>query len=146
MPKISPSLFHCVMAFSLLAGRMFPHGYTARKPGRPAERSAKSGALLSSAYSPRCWSRTSRCWGFAGASSSSMHVWAEPSISGPAYGDPSEVAHVMRPRYDRAVHSVAILPETPLTAFLDRAELGVNSYHHQAIKALAPGPCGDGSQ
>ena len=43
----------------------------------------------------------------------------------------------MRPRYDRAVHSVAILPETPLTAFLDRAELGVNSYHHQAIKALA---------
>ena len=45
----------------------------------------------------------------------------------------------MRPRYDRAVHSVAILPETPLTAFLDRAELGVNSYHHQAIKALAPG-------
>ena len=52
----------------------------------------------------------------------------------------------MRPRSDRAVHSVAILPETPLTAFLDRAELGVNSYHHQAIKALAPGPCGDGSQ
>lgn len=75
-----------------------------------------------------------------------MHVWAEPSISGPAYGGPSEVAHVMRPRYDRAVHSVAILPETPLTAFLDRAELGVNSYHHQAIKALAPRPCGDGSQ
>lgn len=48
------------------------------------------------------------------------------------------MAYVMRPRYDRAVHSVAILPETPLTAFLDRAELGVNSYHHQAIKALAP--------
>ena len=42
----------------------------------------------------------------------------------------------MRPRYDRAVHSVAILPETPLTAFLDRAELGVNSYHHQALKDL----------
>lgn len=56
------------------------------------------------------------------------------------------MAYVMRPRYDRAVHSVAILPETPLTAFLDRAELGVNSYHHQAIKALAPRPCGDGSQ
>lgn len=56
------------------------------------------------------------------------------------------MAYVMRPRYDRAGHSVAILPETPLTAFLDRAELGVNSYHHQAIKALAPRPCGDGSQ
>lgn len=52
---------------------------------------------------------------------------------------PSEVAHVMRPPYDRAVHSVAILPETPLAALLGRTELGVNSYHHQAIKALAPG-------
>ena len=45
----------------------------------------------------------------------------------------------MRPRYDRAVHSVAILPETPLTAFLDRAELGVNSYHHQALDKLGDG-------
>lgn len=51
----------------------------------------------------------------------------------------SEAAHVMRPPYDRAVHSVAILPETPLAALLGRAELGVNSYHHQAIKSLAPG-------
>jgi len=42
---------------------------------------------------------------------------------------PSEVAHAMRPPYDRAVHSVAILPETPLAALLGRAELGVNSYH-----------------
>lgn len=51
----------------------------------------------------------------------------------------SEVAHVMRPPYDRAVHSVSLLPGTPLAALLGRAELGVNSYHHQAIKVLAPG-------
>ena len=52
---------------------------------------------------------------------------------------PSDVAHAMRPPYDRAVHSVSLLPETPLAALLGRTELGVNSYHHQAIKALAPG-------
>ena len=52
---------------------------------------------------------------------------------------PSEVAHVMRPPYDQIVHSVALLPGTPLAALLGRAELGVNSYHHQAIKVLAPG-------
>lgn len=52
---------------------------------------------------------------------------------------PSEVAHVMRPPYDQTVHSVALLPGSPLTALLGRAELGVNSYHHQAIRVLAPG-------
>ena len=52
---------------------------------------------------------------------------------------PSEVAHVMRPPYERIVHSVALLPGSPLAALLGRTELGVNSYHHQAIKALAPG-------
>ena len=52
---------------------------------------------------------------------------------------PSEVAHVMRPPYARIVHSGALLPGSPLAALLGRTELGVNSYHHQAIKALAPG-------
>ena len=52
---------------------------------------------------------------------------------------PSEVAHVMRPPYDQAVHSIALLPGSPLSALLGRTELGVNSYHHQAIKALPPG-------
>lgn len=73
------------------------------------------------------------------------------SLGGTLYQDlptehPSEVAHVMRPPYDQTAHSVALLPGSPLAALLGRAELGVNSYHHQAIKALAPGPCGDGSQ
>ena len=52
---------------------------------------------------------------------------------------PSEVAHVMRPPYDQTVHSVALLPGSPLSALLGRTELGVNSYHHQAIRMLAPG-------
>lgn len=52
---------------------------------------------------------------------------------------PSEVGHVMRPPYDQTVHPVALLPGTPLAALLGRTELGVNSYHHQAIKVLAPG-------
>ena len=45
----------------------------------------------------------------------------------------------MRPRYDRAVHSVAILPETPLTAFLDGAELGVTATTTRQSKRLPPG-------
>lgn len=44
----------------------------------------------------------------------------------------------MRLPYDRIVHSVALLPGSPLAALLGRAELGVNSYH-QAIRMLAPG-------
>ena len=41
--------------------------------------------------------------------------------------------------YDRAAHTVRILPDTPLAALLQKPELGVNSCHHQAIKTLAPG-------
>ena len=52
---------------------------------------------------------------------------------------PSGVTHSMRPPYDRAIHSVEIMSETPLAALLQKTQLGVNSYHHQAIKALAPG-------
>ena len=44
----------------------------------------------------------------------------------------------MNPPYDRAVHEVTILADTPLAALLGKMRLGVNSYHHQAIKALAP--------
>ena len=43
---------------------------------------------------------------------------------------------IMRPPYERIVHSVALLPGSPLAALLGRAELGVNSYHHQALKDL----------
>lgn len=48
------------------------------------------------------------------------------------------VIHQMRAPYDRVCHRVEIIPETPLFELLDCAEIGVNSYHHQAIKSLAP--------
>jgi len=41
---------------------------------------------------------------------------------------PAEVGHV-----------VAIKPAAPLTELFDAGEMGVNSFHHQAIDALAPG-------
>ena len=51
---------------------------------------------------------------------------------------PSEVAHTMTPPYDRVIHTVHPLPDAPLAALLGKTELGVNSYHHQAIKDPAP--------
>ena len=39
--------------------------------------------------------------------------------------------------YDKAVHTVTL--EGPLKDLLGKAELSVNSLHHQAIRKLAPG-------
>lgn len=46
----------------------------------------------------------------------------------------SAVDHVMTPPYDRAVHKVRVLADTPLADMLGAGEIGVNSYHHQAVK------------
>ena len=51
---------------------------------------------------------------------------------------PGGVNHHMAPPYDRAVHQVRVLPDTPLAAILQTEQLGVNSYHHQAIRELSP--------
>ena len=51
---------------------------------------------------------------------------------------PSETNHHMAPPYDRAAHENRILPGTPLHSLLKTDTLNVNSYHHQAIKDLAP--------
>ena len=51
---------------------------------------------------------------------------------------PSDVNHRMAAPYDRAEHTAAILKGTPLYALLQQETIGVNSCHHQAIKALAP--------
>lgn len=64
-------------------------------------------------------------------------------LGGTLYQDlPTEhgraVDHRMTPPYDRAVHEVTVLADTPLAALLGKTRLGVNSYHHQAVKALAP--------
>ena len=52
---------------------------------------------------------------------------------------PSELEHHMAPPYDRAVHEVTLLEGTPLFELLKHQAIGVNSYHHQAIKKLGRG-------
>lgn len=51
---------------------------------------------------------------------------------------PHGIDHHMQPPYDRVVHTVDLVPGTPLHSLLKRPSLGVNSYHHQAIRRLAP--------
>jgi len=50
----------------------------------------------------------------------------------------TQIAHDMTAPYDRTQHSVKLLKEGPLFQLLEKENLGVNSYHHQAIKDLAP--------
>lgn len=52
--------------------------------------------------------------------------------------NPSDVNHHGTAPYDKPVHTVQILPNTPLADYLGARELPVNSYHHQAVKTLAP--------
>lgn len=56
----------------------------------------------------------------------------------PSQRPESPVRHRMEPPYDRAAHRVAAEADTPLGALLGAAELEVNSYHHQAVRTLAP--------
>ena len=42
------------------------------------------------------------------------------------------------PPYDKPVHQVALAEHEPLSQLLEKEELSVNSYHHQAIRALSP--------
>ncbi len=51
---------------------------------------------------------------------------------------PSYINHRMSPPYDRPCHSVSLIKGTPLQRLLEKDSLSVNSYHHQAIKNLAP--------
>ncbi len=51
---------------------------------------------------------------------------------------PSGTEHHQRPPYDRPAHRVTILPDTPLAELLGAGERRVNSYHHQAVRKLAP--------
>ena len=51
---------------------------------------------------------------------------------------PSDVGHRMAAPYDRAAHTVKLIGDAPLHALLGKDAIGVNSCHHQAIKALAP--------
>lgn len=50
---------------------------------------------------------------------------------------PSGVCHYQKPPYDIPVHTVSLCGE--LRELLQADEIQVNSYHHQGIKAIAPG-------
>ncbi len=51
---------------------------------------------------------------------------------------PSDTEHHQKPPYDVPVHSVDIIEGTALHELLQITKLPVNSYHHQAVKELAP--------
>lgn len=50
----------------------------------------------------------------------------------------SEVEHHMSPPYDVPIHKVTVLEDTLLAEILGAGIHEVNSYHHQAIRTLAP--------
>ena len=52
---------------------------------------------------------------------------------------PSEIEHHQTPPYDVPVHDVIIRNATPLYDCLGADKISVNSYHHQAVKDVAPG-------
>ena len=65
------------------------------------------------------------------------------ALGGTLYQDlptqrPSEVEHHQMPPYDKPVHQVALAEHEPLSQLLEKEELSVNSYHHQAVKTLSP--------
>lgn len=65
------------------------------------------------------------------------------ALGGTLYQDlptqrPSGVEHHQMPPYDKPVHQVALAKHEPLYQLLEKEELSVNSYHHQAIRALSP--------
>lgn len=51
---------------------------------------------------------------------------------------PGDTNHCMKPPYDRTVHRVMLKKDTLLYQILEKEQIGVNSYHHQAIKTLSP--------
>ena len=51
----------------------------------------------------------------------------------------SKLNHHQSPPYDKPVHKVIIKENSRLFSLLKKKSLEVNSYHHQAVKDLAPG-------
>ncbi len=54
------------------------------------------------------------------------------------YTHPNRINHQMTPPYDIPWHKVSVVEGSPLRAIVGMDTLSVNSYHHQAIKDLAP--------
>lgn len=51
----------------------------------------------------------------------------------------TEVDHHGKPDHHKTVHNVEVLKGTPLAAYVGAGELAVTSYHHQAVRDVAPG-------
>lgn len=51
---------------------------------------------------------------------------------------PGDIDHHQKPPYHLPAHKVKVFKDTPLHTILNQEEIEVNSYHHQAIKDLAP--------
>lgn len=51
---------------------------------------------------------------------------------------PSKTEHHQNPPYDLPIHGVNVTKDSPLYQVLKTDYLEVNSYHHQAVKTLAP--------
>ena len=65
------------------------------------------------------------------------------ALGGKLYQDiptqrPSEINHHQNPTYNVPVHNVSIAAGSPLHKCLEVEQLPVNSYHHQAVKIMAP--------
>lgn len=54
------------------------------------------------------------------------------------YNHSTSVNHQMQAPYDQPCHKVKLIDGSPLAEITGAVELSVNSYHHQAIKELAP--------
>ena len=52
---------------------------------------------------------------------------------------PSGTEHHQHAPYDVPVHDVDIMKNSPLYECLQTERISVNSYHHQAVKTVAPG-------
>jgi putative glutamine amidotransferase len=52
---------------------------------------------------------------------------------------PSAVTHRQEDFGSSPIHTVSLLPDTPIAALVGQARIGVNSLHHQAIKRLGDG-------
>lgn len=66
------------------------------------------------------------------------------ALGGTLYQDlpsqhPSDTEHHMTAPYDRECHRVSICRDSALYGLLGTETLGVNSYHHQAVRTVAPG-------
>jgi putative glutamine amidotransferase len=51
----------------------------------------------------------------------------------------SQINHNMQAPYDRVCHQVELMPGTGFHQLIQVEDMGVNSYHHQAVKDLGEG-------